>query len=180
MKKKVDRKEKTIEVSVDSYRNMKLILNSLKKRKFKPHINRKIRYFEQLAKGAKSKTVRTQFEKEFRRFLGIRKDGSIGVFRKAELKRGNGTPIATIRIRNRKKKSAKKLFRLWNENDFNQENWAQIKEVLIEYNAFDYFDFFYSDMYPSWVDRLKKRLGFDDMPSQYFLELIYEGLMRWG
>lgn len=181
-KKQRQNKTQIIEVSLDSYKNLKKVLNALDKRADKlSYYNRnRIKYFLQLSKLGKSSAVREQFVKEFSKYIGIKKNGKVGSRKKVDIRSTPDGLTASIRVNVRKKRSRRVFRDYFDFNEITEQDWKEIRAILLEYNAFDYFDFFYTDMYPGWVDRVKKRLGNENIPSHYFLELIYEWMKKYG
>lgn len=189
--------KKTVFVNPNDLDNAKKILKHLKSERVYDNSNqyrkRKLREFEQQLQNAKTKNQKEQFIKDFNRYLGIRKDGSLNFNRKkANFRKENGEWVVGIRVAEKKNNTSKastqqdglrkRIYR--DKGDWNSI-WNEMKSILAEYNLPTYWTDFYSDLYPDWVDRARQACEdlhpfIEDISGEQFIDLCDELIKRYG
>lgn len=168
-------------VNVSTYKGSKQVLDYLSRttstKTHNYYFRNKVKEFQNRAKSLRTKAEREAFTKSFNKFIGFTKTGIGSRKTKATIRsEGQGNNMVLIRIgaRGHAKNVSKKPIKKDLE-DMKQE----IIDKVREYNGLNYWNFFYSDTYPDWVDRCKESLGLDNLTSRQFLDLVKEILNRW-
>lgn len=170
-------------VSVRTYKDYKFVIKQLqKKQSLKSKSRYQQRRIRDLAKLAKSRTKvgKAEFEKKLKRFLGIRKDGSINANKSKQFGIKKGVHDFTFNTIIRKKVpiivDIGDVYE-WNV-DYIMENWPEIAQVLSEWNVLNYFQEFQQPEYSDWFTRLTDFLGLSGISYSSFINPLKMVLLK--
>lgn len=182
--KKFKFSKKPITVSVSKYKDFKFVIKQLQKKqslKSKSRYQQKrIKELSNLSK-SRSKLGRAEFEKKLKRFLGIRKNGSINANKAKQFGIKKGVHDFTFNTIIRKKVPNIIIdnfdFYEWNV-DYIMEHWNEIAQILSEWNVLNYFQEFQQPEYSDWFTRLTDFLGLSGISYNSFINPLKMVLLK--
>lgn len=175
--------KKPTTVSISGYKDFKFVIKQLQKKQSlkskSKYQQRRIKELSQLSK-SRSKLGKAEFEKKLKRFLGIRKNGSINANKAKQFGIKKGVHDFTFNTIIRKKVpiivDIGDVYE-WNV-DYIMENWPEIAQVLSEWNVLNYFQEFQQPEYSDWFTRLTDFLGLSGISYSSFINPLKMVLLK--